>query len=333
VHFGNETYLWPLGLAVLGLFLAAVFSFGRDRRDLRLLGHRNLVLSPALAILRRGLKGFLILSALGLCAMGAARWQGKAIPEESGQYGLDVMIALDVSKSMLTRDVSPNRLEAAKQGLLESLGSLDGDRVGLTAFAGEALVQVPLTLDFDALATVLQGEDVDAVEVGGTSFAKAIDTCLNAFPQDEPGKEPSKRGRIILLYTDGEPTRDEGALGAVLEEAKKDGVIVVCVGVGTPKGQPIPAGQNFWGEAEYKHDSSGQVVISRLDEETLSKIAGATGGVVVAGDNPQALSHVDRMLQKLDRTLITDKNAMKREELAPRAGVSAAVLLLTAAIL
>jgi len=333
LHFGNETYLWPLGLVVLGLMLAAVFSFGRDRRDLRLLGHRNLVLSPTLAILRRGLKGFLILLALGVCALGAARWQGKAIPEESGQYGLDVMIALDVSKSMLTRDVAPNRLEAAKRGLLDSLGNLDGDRVGLTAFAGEALVQVPLTLDFDALATVLEGEDVDAVEVGGTSFAKALDTCLGAFPQDEPGKEPSKRGRVIILYTDGEPTRDEGALDAVLGEAKKEGVIVVCVGVGTPKGQPIPSGQNFWGEAEYKRDSLGQVVISRLDESTLMKIAGTTNGLVISGDNPQALTHVDRILQKLDRTLITDKSAMRREELAPRAGLTAAVLLMAAAIL
>jgi len=105
------------------------------------------------------------------------------------------------------------------------------------------------------------------------------------------------------------------------------------VGVGTPRGQAIPSGQNFWGEAEYKRDPSGRVVISRLDEETLGKIAQSTGGIVVAGDYAQALSHVDRMLERLERTLITDKGAMRREELAPRAGVSAALLLLTAAIL
>ncbi len=331
MHFVNGNILNVLALAAVGLGLLALWTFRRDRKDLRELGHRNLVLSPVLAVLRRGTRGVLILAALAFCALGAARWQGKAVPDETAQYGMDIAIALDVSKSMLTRDVRPNRLEAAKNALARALPGLQGNRIGLVAFAGDAAVQVPLTLDMEALGTVLGGADETAVDEGGTSLPMAINACLPLFPKQDPKQPP--RGKVILMLTDGEPTRDEGALGAVLEEARKEGVAIACVGVGTRKGQLIPDGQNFWGEPIYKQDRSGRNVVSRLDEETLSKIARVTGGVFVTADNAQALSRVGALLDGMKKSVLKDRSLTRREELAPLAAKLAVGFILLAALL
>jgi Ca-activated chloride channel family protein len=333
MHFGNSNYLFPLFALGAALLALAVWTFFRDRRDLRELGHRNLVLSPVAALIRRGLKALLLLGALTACALGASRWLGQPIPGDAGQFGLDIMVVLDVSKSMLSRDVNPNRLEAAKQALLDSLGKLEGNRVGFEVFAGDAIIQVPLTLDMDAVSNVIEGADVDAVDLGGTNLAVALETALKAFPQDEKGQEPSKRGRVILFYTDGEPTAGENELKDALEEAKNLHVAVACIGVGTPKGQPIPDGQSFWGEAQYKHDEEGRMVVSRLDEDNLRAIASATGGLYVSGDSSGALSHIESLLNKLEKSMIHDKNTMQRHELAPETGLAASLLLLAAVAL
>lgn len=329
MHFGNPQFIFPLVLAGAVLLALGVWTFFRDRRDLRELGHRNLVLAPVLAVSRRGFKRIMLLAALAACALGASRWLGKPVPSESGQYGLDIMVALDVSKSMLSRDVRPNRLEAAKQALQDALPRLEGNRIGLEVFAGEAILQVPLTLDLEAVSTVLDGADVDAVDLGGTNFSEAIETALKAFPEE---KEPSKRGRVLLLYTDGEPTAGEDDLKAALEEAKQRHVAVVSIGVGTPQGQPIPDGQSFWGEAEYKHDHQGRVVVSRLDEDTLKRMASTTGGVYAQGDSPRALANVQSLLETLEKTLIRGQDSMKRHELAPSMGWAASVFLLAAVV-
>ena len=331
MHFGDTDILTYLAPTALALALGALWTFGRDRRDLCELGHRNLVLSPALAILRRGIKGGLVLVALVSCALGAARWQGKTVPEETGQYGMDVVVVLDVSKSMLTRDVAPDRLTAAKKSILDALEGMDGDRVALVVFAGDSLLQVPLTLDRDALATVLEGDDVDAVDKGGTNFTGALGAALKAFPEAEDGKK--HRGRAILLYTDGEPTAGEEGLPMALQVARRRGVAVACVGVGSRKGQPIPDGQSFWGQPIYKRDAFGRVVVSRLDEETLRNMADATGGLYVAGDSPGALSHVENLLSGLDKTFLKGKGSVKREELSPKAGLASAAFLLLAAVI
>jgi Ca-activated chloride channel family protein len=182
----------------------------------------------------------------------------------------------------------------------------------------------------ESVSTVLDGADVDAVDFGGTNFAEAIQTALKVFPDDE--KEPSKRGRVILLYTDGEPTAGEGDLREALAEAKKRHVAVVTIGVGTPQGQPIPDGQSFWGEAEYKHDNHGRMVVSRLDEDTLRLMASSTGGIYVQGNSSKALSNVEGLLSKLDKTLMRGQDSMKRQELAPSMGLAASLCLLAAVV-
>lgn len=329
MHFGNGNWLWFL----LPLFLIwggwAVFNFWRDRRDLELLGVHNLVLSPQIVWMRRILKGGLLLTGLWLALLGAVRLQGQPVPEDVNLRGIDVMVVLDVSKSMLTRDIVPNRLEAAKNAILNWIQKQEGDRVGMVVFAGEALVQVPLTFDLDAVSLVVQRADVNSVDVGGTDIGKGILAALAAFDKDEQ----SKRGKAILLITDGETT--EGALDVMeaCKQAQAMKVPIVAVGIGTKQGSPIPDGVSFWGEAVYKTDRAGNVHISHLDEAILRKIANLTGGSFVQGDNPENLASIEGVLDNLQKTEMKGQGVMRRKELAPSLGAwSAGAILLSALI-
>jgi Ca-activated chloride channel family protein len=292
---------------------------------LRALGHQNLVLGLGLAWGRRVLKGALLLAGLFLALLGAARLQGKPVPEDLQLSGVDLMIVVDVSKSMLTQDLIPNRMEAAKKAVLSWLEGREGDRAGVVVFAGEAILQVPLTLDLQAVSLVLEQAAPDAVDRGGTDIGKGIRAALAGFPKEEEGK----RGRALLLLTDGEATEGSSNLAQACLEAKEMKVPIVAVGVGTRQGRPIPDGVSFWGEAVYKRDRSGNVRVSRLDEEALAKIADITGGRVVHGDSPENLSAIGKTLEGLKQTSLKGKGAVRRQELAPSlaAGAAAALLL------
>ncbi|HXL72938.1 MAG TPA: VWA domain-containing protein, partial [bacterium] len=177
-------WLWPLSIIfLLGLFLVLWTLLWRDRWDLKILGHQNLVLSPGVAWSRRVLKGLLVLGGFFLVLLGALRLQGKPTPEDVVLRGSDVVVVLDVSKSMLTQDLIPNRLEAAKKAVDTWIHDQTGNRVGLVVFSGEALVQVPLTFDVQADSMVLQGDDTDAVDRGGTDIGEGIRTALSVFPK------------------------------------------------------------------------------------------------------------------------------------------------------
>ncbi|HSI05910.1 MAG: VWA domain-containing protein [Myxococcota bacterium] len=194
------------------------------------------------------------------------------IEEEVRARGVDVMVALDVSDSMLARDVESDaglsRLERARREILDLLARLDGDRIGLVIFAGDAVLQLPLTLDYEAAALFVREVAPELVSTKGTAIAKAIDVSINAF---EAGVA---EGRAVILITDGEDT--EGDVAASAEKAKQAGVRVFGIGVGRSEGAPIPlAGGGF------RRDRKGEMVLSRLDEAQLASVANATGGDVV----------------------------------------------------
>lgn len=329
MNFGNAAWFLPL----LGLFLVwlglAVFTLWRDRRDLEFLGYHHLVLAPQVVWGRRVLRGLFLLGGFFLLFLGAVRLQGKPVPEDLHLRGSDVMVVLDLSKSMLTQDMIPNRLEAAKKAVLSWMKNQDGDRVGLVVFAGEALIQVPLTLDLQATSMVLERDDVDAVDRGGTDIGEGIRTALAAFPKENP----DKRGRAILLITDGELTDGASNLDQACAEAKEKNVPIVAVGIGTPQGKPIPDGVSLWGEPIYKMERGGSVHVSHLDEKTLQNIANLTDGVFVQGDSSQGLDAIDKALNGLQKTEMKDKGAMRREEFAPSLGAFAALTLLLSAVL
>lgn len=329
MNIGNETWFLPLLiLFLLGLGFA-LYTLKRDQRDLNLLGYHNFILNPAFVFGRRITKGLFILTAFFLVFLGAVRLQGKPTPEDIQMRGIDVMIVLDLSKSMLTQDMVPNRLEAAKKALLNWIQNRDGDRVGLVVFAGEALVQVPLTFDLEAVSLLLDRDDPDAVDRGGTDIGEGIRTALAAFPKDDS----NKRGKAILLITDGEITDRTSNVTQACMEAKNANVPVVAVGIGTPQGRPIPDGASFWGEAIYKKDSGGNVHVSRLDEQTLAKIADMTGGVFVRADNAEGLGSIEKSLDGLQKTAMKGQGVTRRQELAPAMGLWATAALLFSSLI
>lgn len=329
MHIANDDWLLYLAPLFLVWAVATFYTFWRDKRDLDLLGNHNLVLAPGIVWVRRMVKGILILAGFFLIFLGAVRLQGKPVPGDLNLRGIDVMVVLDVSKSMLTQDMVPNRLEAAKKAVLNWLQNEDGDRVGVVIFAGEALVQVPLTMDLEAVSLVLSKADVDSVDRGGTDIGEGIKTALAAFDKDDQ----TKRGKAILLITDGETTEGASDVTEACRMAKDKNIPVLAVGIGTPQGKPIPDGVSFWGESIYKKDHSGNIHISHLDEGTLKKIAGLTDGVFVQGDNDEGLASIKDHLNQLQKTEMKGKGTMRREELAPALAAGSAFTLLLSFLL
>ena len=178
------------------------------------------------------------------------------------------MIAIDVSRSMLSKDITPSRLEKAKLELAGLIDKLKGDRIGIVAFAGEAVIQCPLTLDRGAVKLFLSTVNPNLISYQGTSLASAIRVATQAFSEKE------KEYKALILLTDGEDN-EPGALQAA-QKAKEAGVRIFTIGIGTQDGSPLPAD---FDEQSYKKDRSGEVVISRLNESLLKDIARETGGV------------------------------------------------------
>lgn len=184
--------------------------------------------------------------------------------------GVDIVIAMDVSLSMMAEDIKPNRLEKAKQEVNGLISRMRGDRVGLVAFAGVAFVQCPLTLDYSAAKLFLDIIDVDLIPQPGTAIGDAIRASIKAFNQKE------RKYKVLILLTDGED-HDSDPQGAA-EEASKEGIRIYTIGIGSVVGEPIPLKDKQGQVTGFKKDQEGSVVVSRLDEATLQKIALTTGG-------------------------------------------------------
>lgn len=204
---------------------------------------------------------------LALAAMLRPQW--GFVWQESKRKGLDILIAIDTSKSMLATDVLPNRLERSKLAIRDFVRNLKGDRIGLIAFSGSAFLECPLTLDYGGFLLSLDSLNFDTIPRGGTALASAIKEGLKSY---EGGQ---KKHKILIMITDGED--HEGDPVKISEQAKKQGVEVYCIGIGTSDGELVPVTDGS-GRKEFLKDQSGNAVKSRLDEGILQKIALATGG-------------------------------------------------------
>jgi Ca-activated chloride channel family protein len=271
MHFARPEYLHLFWLIpALGLFLA--WSLRNRRRRLEML------ISPALApkLTREFSRGKAIVRALLLLgcfvfmilALSRPQWGLKL--ETVRRHGVDILVALDTSYSMNAEDVSPTRIAKAKGEIRSLLGRLKGDRIGLINFAGSAIVQCPLTLDYGAISLFLDVASTESIPDPGTSLAAAITTANAAFIAKE------RKYKVLVIVTDGEDL--EGQIESAVEKAKAGGVVIYTIGVGTPDGRPIPVQDAKGNIVEYRRDSNGQVVISRLDEKALAQIAASTGG-------------------------------------------------------
>ncbi len=273
-NFSILHILWLLPLAGLALVLAcrqkerALVRFADPELLDRLTGKAQ--------GRRRFLKGFFLLSALGLIifALAGPRWGSHY--QEVSQKGVDIMLLVDVSPSMLVEDTKPNRLERARREILDFLKVVQGDRVGLVAFAGAAFIQCPLTLDYSALEMFLSQLQPDLIPVPGTDLGQAIETGMSSFDFK------SETDKVILLITDGEDNEAKGLEAA--RGAAEKGIKIFIFGMGDASGGPIPAGD---GKGGFKKDKGGKLILSKLDEESLRQIASLTGGTYVrsvAGD-------------------------------------------------
>ena len=257
-------------IPALGLFLWRTRQ--ARRRALAQFGDLVLVqkLSATLNRRARATKSVLGVVSIAFLVLALARPQFGTRVETVRSQGQDVMVVLDVSRSMLAEDVAPNRLERARLEVMRILRRLDGDRIGLVAFAGNAFVQSPLTVDYGAAALFLNAMNTDLIPVQGTNLGEALTVALDAF------EEGTRGNRVLIVVTDGED--HEGEIEEALERALDEGVQIHTVGIGSLAGVPIP---DFTASGErlgFIRDEEGSVVTTRLDQSTLERVADATGG-------------------------------------------------------
>ncbi len=244
---------------------------------------------------RRRIKAVLILSALLLLVAAMAGPQYGFQWQRIERQGIDIVLALDCSRSMLATDIQPTRLDRAKREIYDLLTMLQGDRVGLVAFSGTAFLQCPLTMDYSAFHLFLDVLTPDYLPVGGSDLAAAVQTAQNAFDPK------SKADRAIILITDGENTGHSDPM-AVSQAAQKAGTKLFCIGVGSTDGVPIPNAQGG-----FKKDADGQIILSRLDQGLLTRMALSTGGTYVqsvAGDMDLETIYRDQIRAKLDAATV-----------------------------
>ena len=261
----NLVWLWTLGGAACLFFLA---SF-RKRSELKRFGELALVekMVRSFSASKRLWKRILVLVALACVVLALAQPHLRKKETLVERKGVDIMIAVDVSNSMLAKDITPSRLEKAKLELAGLIDKLKGNRMGIVAFAGEAIIQCPLTLDRNAVKLFLSTASPDLVEFQGTDIGRAIAAATLAFQQDE------KDSKALIILTDGED-HNKDSMPSV-KRAKDAGIRIFTIGIGTPDGSTLPetTGQG------YKKDPKGEVVLSRLNEPFLKRVAQETGGV------------------------------------------------------
>ncbi len=269
---------------------------------------------------RRILRSASLLGALILMilALAGPRWGSHY--QEVSQKGVDIMIVLDVSRSMLVEDVEPDRLERAKREISDFIRVVQGDRLGLVAFAGAAFTQCPLTLDYGALAMFLTALSPDMVPAPGTDLGAALQTTMSSFDST------SETDKVILLITDGEDNENRGLQAA--REAAKKGIKIFVFGIGDPSGGPIPSAN---GKGGFKKDEEGQLVLSRLNEAGLKEIASATGGTYVrsmAGDMDLDILYFEGIKQRTEAADLKSGKIKVYEERFPLFVLAAFILLL-----
>lgn len=270
-RFDNVMYLQLLWLIpILIAFYVMVFRW--KKAALQRFGNLELIKKLTLSISRQRQVGkiALLLLAILFMILALAKPQIGTKLEEVKREGVDILIAIDVSLSMQAEDIKPNRLEKAKHMVSNLIDLLQGDRVGLIAFAGVPFVQCPLTLDYGAAKMFLEIMDTNLIPQPGTAIGAAIMKAMETFDQRE------RQHKVLILITDGEDHEGEPLKAAEL--AEKDGVVIHTVGIGSVQGVPIPLYNESGRNVGFKKDRDDQVVTSKLDEITLEKIALQTGG-------------------------------------------------------
>ncbi|MFH1777146.1 MAG: VWA domain-containing protein [Candidatus Omnitrophota bacterium] len=308
MRFANINAVYMLWL----VFALAVFYLWAVRKKQRLLERfaDKELLNELLVSLNRKkerLKIILTFLALVFCCLALMRPQWGFHWEEVKRSGLDILIAIDTSRSMLAEDVKPNRLKRSKMAVLDLLKKLKGDRIGLIAFSGSAFLQCPLTVDYNGFLLSLDNLNTEIIPKGGTSISSAIREAVKSY---EGGQ---KKYKILVLITDGEDHAGDPVKAA--EEAKKEEIKIFCIGIGTNEGELIPITDES-GNKSFLKDKQGNVVKTRLDEVTLQKIALNTGGSYVRARGAEfGLDLIyEQKLAKMEKRELESKMRKQYEE-------------------
>jgi Ca-activated chloride channel family protein len=304
-RFANPDFLYLLLLLPVTVILW-ILNESRKKRALRRLGNAEFVkkLMPEFSGIRPNLKFFLQLVAASLVIIILARPQFGSKLEEVKKQGIEVIIALDVSNSMLAEDIQPDRLTRAKQALTRLIDNLDNDKIGLIVFAGDAYTQIPITSDYISAKMFLSAINPDMVPKQGTAIGSAIELGMRSF---SPGEGKSK---AMIIITDGENHEDDP--GSAAAEASKAGIVIHTIGIGSVEGVPVPVTIN--GRRDYLKDPEGNTVITKLDEDILKKIAVTASGNYVRASNTnigldEIFSEIRKMKKEdLESTMYTEYN-------------------------
>jgi len=294
----RPVFIWVnVGLTVFSLIFISIYYW--KNKSLLAFGSPKLMdkISPRISSALAILKFYLLRIAL-LCALIAIinpRYGSKEI--EARTEGIDIMIALDVSNSMLAEDIQPNRLIRAKMALEQLINNLHGDRLGLVIFAGDAYLQLPITTDYSAAKIFLDDVDSEIIPVQGTAIGSAIDLCIESFDKE------NANARAIIVITDGENHEDDAIESAA--KAADDGIKVYTIGMGSQNGAPIPIVKRGRKQG-FKKDKEGKTVVSKLNEVALREIAEEGHGAFSrATVNNVGLDNIFEDLDKLDKNEIS----------------------------
>lgn len=293
-RFANIEILWLLVLIPV-VVAGYIVLLRRKQRQLREFGDAELMaaLMPNTSRTRPVVKFGLVLLALALLIVAAARPQYGQKEKVVKRQGIEVVIALDISNSMLAEDVAPSRLDRAKQMLSKMIDSMVDDKVGVVVFAGEAFTQLPITCDYVSAKMFLNSITPELIKTQGTAIGDAIYTSMRSF-----GSEESDASRAIILITDGENHEDDALAAA--KAANEQGIKIFVIGIGKPDGSPIP----IPGTNNFRKDRAGNVVVSKLNEQMCKDVAAAGHGLYVRCDNTNTAM---RALQKEIDTLATSE--------------------------
>jgi Ca-activated chloride channel homolog len=310
-HLGLAQPLF-LGLCAVGVLvgaLALVLALRRGSRVRALLNERLAPkLAPGVSLWRPAVQGGLYGLGLLLFGFALAQPQCGTKSELMKRKGIDVVVVLDASKSMLAKDVQPSRLERAKLELTTLLDELKGDRVGLVVFAGDAFIQSPLTSDYSAVKLFLRAVDPEQMPQGGSNIGSALTLARQVLENADRGAKE----RVIVLLSDGEDLF--GEVNEAVDQLKDSNVQVLAIGVGSEGGEPIPI-YNRRGEfVDYKKDTNGETVITRLDRAGLTAIAEATGGSFFFQPRGVAMGQVVERIDKMQKSELESRVTMRYDE-------------------
>ncbi|MBQ5784495.1 MAG: VWA domain-containing protein, partial [Bacteroidales bacterium] len=279
IHFADAQYLL-LVLLIPFFFVAYALHKKNRRKKIEKLGDKELM--EKLMPYRSKAKGWVRITFFSIAwlffVVGMSRPQLGARIKETQRTGSEIMIALDVSNSMLAEDYTPNRLERAKLAISRIVDKLQGDRIGLIVFAGQSFVQLPITTDYVSAKIFLNTINNESVPVQGTALGDAINTAIKSFSAEASMQENNK---AIILITDGENHEDDPVEAAKV--AAELGIRVFCIGVGSPDGKPIPMGEN----GDLLKDKDGNIVVTKLDEKVLESVAVAGNGAYIRASNSE----------------------------------------------